>query len=548
MVFGDRATLGNSYMVNWFTPARPKKVSLGSTLRLIDQTRPGSSKSFDFKAIRRNSCPGRSAGNINWNVVLLKIDVIVSATPRGWHQRLIDRLDRAGHDIAIGQLAMIDSWPASANLALALERRLLHRNAALTAPASIVPRAANRAPDLRLDLTGEVEPNGTPTIRVAFDGHFSDAAMLSNLAAGRLPDVEIVLDGKLFERAAPMVDNRIFVAAAIDDVLTRTITAILAALARYDRGERDTTPFLSISSHVPFGMTYLTAALPRIVREIVRRGRYHYAHWRVGYRLLDGPGVAEAATLGTGWNVLPDDGTRFYADPFAFEHKGARYIFVEDYPHATRKAVISVSTLDAAGNASPPAPVLEEPHHLSYPQVFTHGGEIWMLPEGSGSGRLTLYRATHFPDRWEPVATLLEGEISDATLLEHNGRFWLFATERDGGGSTSDTLVVFHAPALTGPWTPHRQNPILIDRRGARPGGAIIERDGALVLPVQDGTLGYGGGLGLSTILRLDDEALELGEAHSVSGMGDFPYPQIHTLNRAGRLEVIDGIAAVRKR
>ena len=236
------------------------------------------------------------------------------------------------------------------------------------------------------------------------------------------------------------------------------------------------------------------------------------------------------------------------ADPFPFEHDGRRYIFVEDYPHATRKAVISVAELDAHGVAGKPRPVLEEPHHLSYPQVFAHDGQIWMLPEGSGSARLTLYRAEDFPNRWVPAATLLEGEISDATLLHRADGFWLFATDRDGGGSTSDTLVVFHAPALTGPWTPHRQNPILIDRRRARPGGAVIASGSQLALPVQDGTLGYGGGLGLSTILRLDAETVELGDPRPVSSAGDLPYPQIHTLNRAGRLEVVDGIAAVRKR
>jgi hypothetical protein len=65
---------------------------------------------------------------------------------------------------------------------------------------------------------------------------------------------------------------------------------------------------------------------------------------------------------------------------------------------------------------------------------------------------------------------------------------------------------------------------------------------------VQDGTLGYGGGLGLSEVTRLDADTVELNEPRPVRGAGDFPYPQIHTLNRAGRLEVIDGIAAVRKR
>jgi hypothetical protein len=177
-----------------------------------------------------------------------------------------------------------------------------------------------------------------------------------------------------------------------------------------------------------------------------------------------------------------------------------------------------------------------------------------MLPEASASNRLTLYRAERFPDRWTPEAVLLDGmAVSDATLLEHDGRLWLFATDRDGYGSTSDTLVVFHAPALKGPWAPHRRNPILIDRRKARPGGAFQRIGGRILLPVQDGTQGYGGGLGFSELLQLDDSDVQLsdptpiGPAH-VGPEGDWPYPQIHTLNRVHRLEVIDGIAAVRKR
>jgi hypothetical protein len=48
--------------------------------------------------------------------------------------------------------------------------------------------------------------------------------------------------------------------------------------------------------------------------------------------------------------------------------------------------------------------------------------------------------------------------------------------------------------------------------------------------------------------LQLDDEHVLLSDPVPVGAAGDWPYPQIHTLNRAGRLEVIDGIAAVRKK
>jgi hypothetical protein len=294
-------------------------------------------------------------------------------------------------------------------------------------------------------------------------------------------------------------------------------------------------------------IAYGARALPRLGREAVRRARYRHAHWRVGYRFVDGAGVAETGRLGEGWRQVPDDGSRFYADPFPHRWGENDFIFVEDYPHATGKAVISVVRLGADGSAARPEPVLEEPFHLSYPQVFDWRGESWMLPEASAGGGLTLYRAARYPDRWAAETVLLEGEISDATLLEHGGSWWLFATERDGHGSTSDTMAVFRAPAPDGPWQPHPMNPIVIDRRRARPGGAFIRSRGRVLLPVQDGTHGYGGGLGLSELLQLDGQVVRLSDPQPVSGAGDWPYPKIHTLNRTGRLEVIDGIAAVRR-
>jgi hypothetical protein len=81
----------------------------------------------------------------------------------------------------------------------------------------------------------------------------------------------------------------------------------------------------------------------------------------------------------------------------------------------------------------------------------------------------------------------------------------------------------------------------------ARPGGAFVRKRSSIYLPVQDGTLGYGGGLGISQLLELDEKTIRLSPPRPIAARGDWPYPKIHTLNRSGRLEVIDGIAAVRK-
>ena len=130
----------------------------------------------------------------------------------------------------------------------------------------------------------------------------------------------------------------------------------------------------------------------------------------------------------------------------------------------------------------------------------------------------------------------------------HEGRLWLLATERDGAGSTSDMMVAFHADRLEGPWVPHEANPILIDRAAARPGGAFVKVGQRIVRPVQDGTLGYGGGLGLSDLIRLDSKAVEFSTPVGILPARNWPHPRIHTLNRAGPLEVIDGLADVKRR
>ena len=490
----------------------------------------------------------------NW-CDMLAIDVIVPQTaPRLWQKIVIEQLQSDGHDVAVLQQPGAAGWPGSTKAAFAFEQRLFRRRRPnLAAALNEIPvQPAGRPAALRLDLAGNAPRSDVPTIGLLFDGSRSDLAVATVVAAGKLPVIEAVLDGKVVGQARPMVDKRESVALGTEDVLARAITLIVSISKAFADGRPLQNEPSSEARSAPgtqFLPAYLGSALPRLGREIIRRVSYRHAHWRVGYRFADTPGVVETGRLGSGWSVLPDPGDHFYADPFPFEWQGQSFLFVEDYPHAIGKAVISVVAFDANGVPEAPRVVLEEPHHLSYPQVFERDGAVWMLPEASASGKLTLYRASAFPNRWTAETVLVEGEVSDATLLEHDGQLWLFATDRDGYGSTSDTLVVFSAPALTGPWTPHAGNPILIDHRMARPGGAFVHsRNGRIVLPVQDGTLGYGGGLGLSELLQLDRQTVRLSAPRPIVADGDWPYPQIHTLNRAGRLEVIDGIAAVRRR
>ncbi len=231
-----------------------------------------------------------------------------------------------------------------------------------------------------------------------------------------------------------------------------------------------------------------------------------------------------------------------YADPFLVEHEGRHHLFCEEVPANGGFGVISHVELRLDGApAGPPRQVLAAPYHLSYPFVFLHRGEIFMIPETSSVARVELYRAVEFPHRWERERVLLEDlDAADATLLEHEGRLWLFASVAAPDASSLDELHLFFARELRGPWQAHPHNPVVSDARCARPAGAIQRWGERLVRPGQDGSRRYGGAISFRAIdllseskyaeheiARLDPE--QLGDARAT-----------HTYNADARFEAID--------
>lgn len=206
---------------------------------------------------------------------------------------------------------------------------------------------------------------------------------------------------------------------------------------------------------------------------------------------------------------------RFWADPFLCRYQGRYQLFFEELIEARGRGVIKTLALDDHGrpeqgdNETPePLLALRLPEHLSYPYVFEHRGELFMLPECGARRRLELYGCVRFPDRWELAQTLLaDWRLKDCTLFRQGSHWWLFCATARGRQRINETLVAFftesESPA-TASWTPHPANPIVRDFAGARPGGRIQpDRYGRLLRPAQCAVPRYGYGLSLNEITEL---------------------------------------------
>jgi hypothetical protein len=478
---------------------------------------------------------------------------------RRWHGWLISRLSTTpGATLAVTVADMTGSrMPSSLRLLLDAERRIARGQPAASDAISAedlgVDVAFGEAPvgdfDTVLDLTGWTAGLGAAgqLIRPTFDGDLSEAALWGALLDHRPPrlGLEIVGSGHR-DVALPAIEHPHQIRRAADQVLSRLVQ-VLATVAT--RG-LDAVPQEPVAEGRVLSSRLSAAAAVRFAWEKVadKAGRAlnrrlgGEARWRVGWRLAPEGGTHLDALPGLGaYSVLPDDGQRYFADPFVWVHDGVRHVFVEEFPLATGRGLISHFTISAEGRATAPRPALETSRHLSYPQIIAHEGQIYMMPECSASGAVTLYRADPFPDRWVPAFQLLDAELHDATLAQHEGRFYLFASTRDLASSSWDSLSVFSADTLTGAYEPLPGNPQLIDRRASRPAGNLYVAEGVLWRPAQDCTQGYGSALTIARITRLDRDgfAQDVASTLRMSGNSGAVHGP-HTLNRVPGLEVLD--------
>jgi hypothetical protein len=279
----------------------------------------------------------------------------------------------------------------------------------------------------------------------------------------------------------------------------------------------------------------------QILKPFVRRD-----HWQIEHRTLaagrDGSAMRtekDALLERDAWSAIPSPDGRFYADPFLWLGEPAqRHLFFEDFSYEADRAVIRHMRLDEAADVG--RVVLERPYHLSYPFLFRHQEQVYMIPETARNKTIEAYRAEPFPFVWVLHKVLMTGVMALDTTLYHDGTtWWMFTTLAEEGGSTWDELSLFFSDDPFGTWQPHPMNPVISDCRSARMAGNLFrDASGRLVRPAQDCERSYGAALVLCEVVECTKESYReraLTRQSPPSGCQG-----IHTWNVAGNTAVTD--------
>jgi hypothetical protein len=490
---------------------------------------------------------GNTARSTRDAVIPRRVELRTGAICRNYVSRLSHALRRAG--------AFLRITPSSARLPETLDWLLYFESLAYRARGESFRAESvaaspdfSEAADLVVDLAGDAPDAAAPTLRLRFAGGFGEGGLVATLLDGAPLAVDLILTSskappRVVDHALLAVENPAVLAVALDSSLARLATLIAKAIGcsadddvamdLQDDGAGGPTALQPLA----FGALNLASKIAdRLTQRVKVAG-----HWRIATRRIEGESTWDRlAWPAASWSILPDDGLRYYADPFLVERDGKRYLFCEEYPYATAKGILSVAEIGDDGRPGSMRPFLETASHLSWPNIFVHDDAIYMIPESAGANRIELWRAVDFPSRWVLDRVLIDGiRAHDPVLHVDDGGAHLLATVDDDGGSNWDALCLFHAAGLFEPWRADARNPLFVDAGAARPAGPIVARADGLWRAAQDCRSGYGAGIALCRVTQFDAR----GYAQDVAARLGPPVrgaQGVHSLSQAGELEAID--------
>ncbi|MZQ85524.1 family 43 glycosylhydrolase [Paenibacillus sp. 5J-6] len=202
---------------------------------------------------------------------------------------------------------------------------------------------------------------------------------------------------------------------------------------------------------------------------------------------------------------VTDVEAEFVADPFVVSNGLNYYLFFEVLNKQSERGEIAVAVSADGEKWQYDRVVLKENFHLSYPYVFAHENDYYMLPESSEAGGVFLYKSNQFPYNWERGKQLLAGSFVDPTLFHHNQKWWMFVGSKDGRN-----LYLFYSDRIDGEWVEHPYNPIVRNNSHiSRPAGKVVSHEGDIYRFTQDGVPSYGKLVKAARITKLSETEYE---------------------------------------
>ena len=269
------------------------------------------------------------------------------------------------------------------------------------------------------------------------------------------------------------------------------------------------------------------------------RARFAREDWNIGFVAQSAEDIVRRGlTAPVRWLDQPNP-WRILAAPLCHEQPdGTRVILAEQINQWVGRGEIWKAVIPPGQDPVRAVfhPWMRSNIHLSYALTVRDNGLLYLMVQSWRAGALHLW--CERDGALAHAGPLIDRPVLDATPWRDERGWWLFCALQDAG--PHEQLHLFHAPAITGPWTPHPANPVKVDPGSARPAGPLFMAGGKLIRPAQDCSRTYGDALVLHEITRLDQHGFAERCIRRLEPQGAYP-DGLHTLCPAGDMTIVDG-------
>lgn len=240
------------------------------------------------------------------------------------------------------------------------------------------------------------------------------------------------------------------------------------------------------------------------------------------------------------YKVLNPTKRFWYADPFPYIVDNKVFVFCEIYDEHKKKGCIGVTEINESEMCTPKI-IIEQDYHMSYPCVFNHNGEYYLIPETSENNTIELYRAIEFPYKWILDTILVENVCAVDTTLFKRGDNLLLITYEYKIGLTYLKIYKLDMSVKKIEIQFIKQD---LNNTG-RPAGNIYQYEDKLIRPSQDQGSTYGEKVILNEIVEWEtfkfiEKQVGTLSASNITIKNYREIKRIHTMNRIANIEVID--------
>jgi hypothetical protein len=298
----------------------------------------------------------------------------------------------------------------------------------------------------------------------------------------------------------------------------------------------------AVASRSPTGLESASFVLRKLVRSL--SGRLRHRGRRVGWfsalRRSDLRSYVQSGRFSAeALREIPLVAGSQMADPFLLDYEGMTFLYFEEVPQGRSLGRIKCAEVHDDGGISNPTLVLEDERNLSYPCVFLHEGECFMIPESGERRTVNLYRSTRMPHEFTLETTYLDDTaLSDTTPVLIDGTWYFFTTTYEPFMQS----LLFWSDRLDGRWHLHPKSPVSSSAQNSRGAGAIKLARGRMLRPTQDCSVRYGYAILINEIVRLTRTEFEERPVDRLLPTWQGGLLGTHTWNTSSKFEVFDGL------